>query len=105
MCLYNIEFLRLVGMTDMKKQRLDIDRGWAWLVLVTVYFGILIHATTVFMGGVLYVAILARFDADEAKAALVGALNGGLMCLLGKLIEALYFHLSCNCIAGADAVT
>ena len=68
----------------MKKQDIDIDRGWAWFVLVAVYIGIIIMSTTMFMGGVLYVALLEQYNADKAKTSLVGALNGGLLCLLGE---------------------
>ena len=68
----------------MKKQDSDIDRGWAWFVLVAVYLGIIILSTTMFMGGVLYVALLEQYKADKAKTSLVGALNGGLLCLLGE---------------------
>ena len=68
----------------MTKKDPNIDGGWAWFVLIAVYLGIVILSTTMFMGGVLYVAMLAQFDANEAKTSLVGALNGGLLCLLGK---------------------
>ena len=68
----------------MRKPDSDIDRGWAWLVLIAVYLGIIILSTTMFMGGVLYVALLEHYNADEAKTSLVGALNGGLLCLLGE---------------------
>ena len=67
----------------MKKPGNDIDRGWAWLVLVAVYLGIITLSTTFFFGGVLYVALLEKYNADKAKTSLVGALNGGLLCLLG----------------------
>ena len=69
----------------MRKKDSDIDTGWAWFVLLAVYLGIIILSTTMFMGGVLYVALLEHFDADEAKTSLVGALNGGFLCLLGEM--------------------
>ena len=68
----------------MKKKPDDIDGGWAWLVLVSVYTGTLILYTTAFMGGVMYVALLDYFDADVTKTSLVGALNHGLLNLLGN---------------------
>ena len=68
----------------MSKKDEDIDGGWAWFVLIAVYLGIVILYTATFMSGVLYVAMLEQFDANEAKTSLVGALNGGLLCLLGK---------------------
>ena len=68
----------------MTKKDPNIDGGWAWFVLIAVYLGIVILSTTMFMGGVLYVAMLEQYDANEAKTSLVGALNGGLLCLLGK---------------------
>ena len=72
----------------MKKSDLDIDGGRAWLVLSAVYLGIVIISTSIYMSGVLYVALLEHFQADEARTSLVGALNSGLLCLLGN-----YFFL------------
>lgn len=68
----------------MKKSAPDIDSGWAWLVLGVVYLGIIIISTSLYMSGVLYVALLEQFDAGEAKTSLVGAVNTGLLCLLGN---------------------
>ena len=66
------------------KKASDVDRGWAWLVLVSVYTGAIIIYTTAYLGGVMYVALLQHFDAGETKTSLVGALNHGLLNLLGN---------------------
>lgn len=70
----------------MKKSAPDIDSGWAWLVLGVVYLGIIIISTSLYMSGVLYVALLEHFNAGEAKTSLVGAVNTGLLCLLGNFL-------------------
>ena len=71
----------------MKKEDPGIDGGWAWLVLIVVYLGIIIISTSLYMTGVLYVALLDQFGEDEAKTSLVGALNSGLLCLLGNYMS------------------
>ena len=62
----------------------DIDRGWAWLVLIGVSCGVVIYSSTMYMGGVIYVALLESFREGYTKTALVGSVNIGLMCLAGK---------------------
>ena len=74
-------------LTAMKKEDPGIDGGWAWLVLIVVYLGIIIISTSLYMTGVLYVALLDQFGEDEAKTSLVGALNSGLLCLLGNYMS------------------
>ena len=69
----------------MKNPDSDIDGGRAWVVLFTVYIGIVIVSTSLYMTGVLYVVLLEHYQADETMTSLVGALNGGLLCLLGKI--------------------
>lgn len=80
----------------MKKSAPDIDSGWAWLVLGVVYLGIIIISTSLYMSGVLYVALLEQFDAGEAKTSLVGAVNTGLLCLLGPLASVVMVTFSCR---------
>lgn len=73
----------IVIISEMRSKNTDTDSGWAWFVLVAVYSGTVILSTTVFMGGVIYVALLEDFEGSDAKTSLVGALNGGLLSLLG----------------------
>ena len=70
-------------MTNRKKNT-DIDDGWAWLVLVCVAFGLLLQASLMYAGGVIYVALLDTFHDDYTKTSLVGSINTGLMCLAGN---------------------
>ena len=76
----------------MKNPDSDIDGGRAWVVLFTVYIGIVIVSTSLYMTGVLYVVLLEHYQADETMTSLVGALNGGLLCLLGKIFFCLCSH-------------
>ena len=62
----------------------DVDRGWAWLVLCAVYFGILLLSTSLYTAGVMYVALLDYYNEDAAKTSIIGALNQGFLCLMGK---------------------
>lgn len=62
----------------------DIDGGWAWLVLFCVSCGVVIYCTTMYMGGVIYVALLETFREGYTKTSLVGSVNIGMMCFAGK---------------------
>ena len=66
-----------------RKETVDIDDGWAWLVLVGVAFGLLLQASLMYAGGVIYVALLDTFQDDYTKTSLVGSINTGLLCLAG----------------------
>ena len=60
----------------------DIDRGWAWVAAISVYLTMIINCTTLYMGGVIYIALLEKYNEGKAKTSLVGALNSGLLCVL-----------------------
>ena len=60
----------------------DIDRGWAWVAAMSVYLTMIINCTTLYMGGVIYIALLEKYNEGKAKTSLVGALNSGLLCVL-----------------------
>ena len=62
----------------------DIDRGWAWVAMVSVYLTTIINSIAMFMNGVIHVALLNKFKEGNAKTSLVGALNAGLLCILCK---------------------
>ena len=87
--------MSMIFFSVMKKGDPDIDRDWAWLVLIVVYLGIIIISTSLYMTGVLYVALLDQFGEDEAKTSLVGALNSGLLCLLGTVSTPMQYTERC----------
>ncbi|KAH3704326.1 hypothetical protein DPMN_079382 [Dreissena polymorpha] len=62
----------------------DVDKGWAWLVLVAVYSGIFLLSTSIFMCGVIYFALLTHYGENAAKTSVIGSLNSGLLSLLGR---------------------
>ncbi|WAR28859.1 hypothetical protein MAR_014563 [Mya arenaria] len=72
-----------------------IDEGWAWVVLAAAYSGILLMATVMFTGGVLYVKMLDYYQDDATKASIIGSLNSGLLCLLriGNALSAVTFTI------------
>lgn len=78
-CLYIL--LRQIRMAS----KADVDQGWAWLVLIAVYSGILILSTSMFTAGVMFVALLDYYHEDVAKTSIIGSLNSGLLCLMGEV--------------------
>ena len=75
---------------DTVEKKANIDRGWAWVVMVTSYLGMIILCTALYMNGVIYVELLERYGEGEAKTSLVGALCSGLLCCLGRYH--VFFH-------------
>ncbi|WAR28134.1 MOT10-like protein [Mya arenaria] len=78
------------------KIRPDIDRGWAWVVMAAVYMGMMIYCITLYMNGVLYLALLDKYGGTDVKASLVGAFAGGLLCFLGPVAGILNNLFSCR---------
>ena len=60
----------------------DIDRGWAWVAAVCVYLSTIINCTNLYMRGVIYIALLEKYNEGQGKTSLVGALNSGCLCCL-----------------------
>ncbi|KAH3809527.1 hypothetical protein DPMN_137900 [Dreissena polymorpha] len=76
--------------------RRDIDSGWAWVVLVAVYLGMVIYCFLLYMSGILYIALLDRYGESETKTSLVGAISTGLLCFLGPFAGGLNNKFSCR---------
>ncbi|XP_052216118.1 monocarboxylate transporter 12-like isoform X4 [Dreissena polymorpha] len=85
----------------------DVDKGWAWLVLVAVYSGIFLLSTSIFMCGVIYFALLTYYGENAAKTSVIGSLNSGLLSLLGPLVSIVMDTYSCrtSMLIGAILVT
>lgn len=65
-------------------------------MLVAVYCGIVIVSTTLYMNGIIYVAVLQRYPGNEAKTSVIGSLNSGLMCILSPLVSIVMDMFSCR---------
>ncbi|XP_053404383.1 monocarboxylate transporter 12-like [Mercenaria mercenaria] len=78
------------------KNKINIDKGWAWVVMVTSYLGMTVLCTALYMNGVIYVELLDKYGEGEAKTSLVGALCSGLLCCLAPIVGALNNKISCR---------
>ncbi|XP_045200004.2 monocarboxylate transporter 12-like [Mercenaria mercenaria] len=79
----------------MKRQK-NIDRGWAWLVMMSSYIGMVIYCVPLYMSGVLYIALLEKFNKGEAKTSLIGAVSSGLLCFAAPLGGVINNRFSCR---------
>ena len=70
-------------MSKSAEPKRDIDRGWAWVVMMSSYTGMVIYCVPLYMSGVLYIALLDKFKEGEAKTSLIGAVSAGLLCFAG----------------------
>ena len=82
---YKDHFVAYSGTTMLTRDHHDIDRGWAWVAATAAYLTMTFNCITLYMGGVLYIALLDTFDEGKAKTSLVSAINSGLLCLLCKI--------------------
>ncbi|KAL4220055.1 hypothetical protein ACF0H5_020466 [Mactra antiquata] len=74
----------------------DIDKRWAWMVAMAVFLGKLTLSTSLYMSGVIYIALLEYYSDDDAKTSLIGSLNSGIMCLIGPFVSILIDATSCR---------
>ncbi|WAR28118.1 MOT12-like protein [Mya arenaria] len=56
----------------------------------------MIYCITLYMNGVLYLALLDKYGGTDVKASLVGAFAGGLLCFLGPVAGILNNLFSCR---------
>lgn len=64
----------------------DVDRGWAWVVLVLSYLGMTIYGTFAFSTGILQAEILEAIEPDIQKTAWVGATHLCIISLSGEAV-------------------
>ncbi|KAL4230697.1 hypothetical protein ACF0H5_011073 [Mactra antiquata] len=82
--------------TIQHKSKQDIDRGWAWVVMIATFLSTALQCVNLFMGGVIHMALLNKFNEGQTKTSLVGALNNGLLCLACPLGGAINKRCSCR---------
>ncbi|CAC5421058.1 unnamed protein product [Mytilus coruscus] len=61
----------------------DLDQGWAWVIMVAACVAGIINGLLIFGAGVLHVALLQRFEEDNAYTALIGSIFTSLLSLIG----------------------
>ena len=62
----------------------DLDKGWAWVVLLASFGSFLIIGGSVYGVGIIHIALLERYKQDVTTTAWVGALHSALMNLGGR---------------------
>ena len=63
----------------------NIDGGYAWLVLISSYTGLLLYIGTTYMYGVIYLALLREYQEGVSKTSLVPSLHSLALCCGGRL--------------------
>lgn len=64
----------------------DVDRGWAFVVLLSSSACMFVGATLGYGTGVVHVALLEKFKKDAAFTSLIGSIFFSLLSLMGKQI-------------------
>ena len=65
-----------------------IDRGWAWLILGGAFLNQLVILAIGKSLGLVYVALIDRFDASASAASVMQALLGGIGLFIGWFMRA-----------------
>ena len=68
----------------------DLDRGWAWVVLVASFGCFMLIGGTMYAVGIIHIAMLERYEEDISKTALAGALQSAVMSLGGLFLFFFY---------------
>nr|KAG5697679.1 hypothetical protein BaRGS_000564 [Batillaria attramentaria] len=67
----------------MAFQAPDVDRGWAWVVLVSAFLGMTIFGTFTFSIGIFQAEVLQAVDPDVQKVSWIGATHLSVLCVTG----------------------
>ena len=62
----------------------DLDRGWAWVVLVASFGCFFLIGGTMYAVGIIHIALLERYGQELSKTSVVGALHSAVMSIGGS---------------------
>lgn len=68
------------------QQNKDLDQGWAWVIMIAATGIIMINAILLYATGVLHVALLEKFEEDNAYTSLIGSIYSSLFSFAGRLL-------------------
>ncbi|KAK3095436.1 hypothetical protein FSP39_014668 [Pinctada imbricata] len=63
----------------------DIDRGWAWMILLGTFVGATLTGTTLYGSSIINTALLEEYNGSVAYTSLIGSLFTSLLALLGPI--------------------
>lgn len=61
----------------------DLDQGWAWMVLFAATSTVIITGMFIYCAGVLHIALLQKFEEDNAYTSLIGSIYTSMLSLGG----------------------
>ena len=62
----------------------DLDQGWAWVIMIAAALAGLLNGILIYTAVVMHVALLERYEQDNAYSSLIGSLFTSLLSLVGK---------------------
>ncbi|KAL4230695.1 transmembrane transport [Mactra antiquata] len=86
------------------QEKPDIDRGWAWTVMIAAYLGTAAQCITIYMGGIIHIALINRYNEGQTKTSIVGALSSGLLCLTSPIGGIINNSFSCRVAIVSGAI-
>ena len=63
----------------------DLDRGWAWVVLVASFIALMMIGTCIYAVGIIHIAMLERYRQDVSRTSWVGAVHSAMIAGAGML--------------------
>ncbi|XP_060587973.1 monocarboxylate transporter 3-like [Ruditapes philippinarum] len=74
----------------------DVDKGRAWIILMTVYCLVIFQCTTLYMNGLYLAVLMDLYNEDLTKTSMIGALNSALLNLMGPVVSVFMDIYSCR---------
>jgi hypothetical protein len=62
----------------------DLDQGWAWVIMIAAALAGLLNGILIYTAVVMHVALLERYEQDNAYSSLIGSLFTSLLSLVGN---------------------
>ncbi|XP_071163228.1 monocarboxylate transporter 12-like [Mytilus edulis] len=78
------------------QQNKDLDQGWAWVIMIAATGIIMINAILLYATGVLHVALLEKFEEDNAYTSLIGSIYSSLFSFAGPFSSIVINAFSCR---------
>jgi hypothetical protein len=74
----------------------DLDQGWAWVIMIAASLAGLLNGVLIYAAGVIHVALLEKYEQDNAYTSLIGSLFTSLLSLVGKCCGILRKFYGCQ---------
>jgi hypothetical protein len=73
-----------ISVKTMKARRMDIDGGYAWVVMIASTLSLVLNGSLLYGVGILHVAFLSHFKESDSYTSFVGSVFSSILQLIGE---------------------